>query len=52
MKWKVKAHTWEDVGIMQKWFATGEAIAHLHYLKEQGTVTAEEQDGVTLFSSV
>ncbi len=52
MTWRMKADTWEEVGIMQKWFATGEAIAHLHYLKEKGTVTAEEQDGVTLFSSV
>ncbi len=52
MAWKMKADTWEEVGIMQKWFATGEAIAHLHYLEEKGAVTAEEQNGVTLFSSV
>ncbi|MDK1021449.1 MAG: MBL fold metallo-hydrolase [Candidatus Hydrogenedentes bacterium] len=51
MTWKMKAATWEEVGIMQKWFATGEAIAHLHYLAEKGAVTAEEQDGVTLYSS-
>ena len=51
MTWKVKADTWEDVGIMQKWFATGEAIAHLQYLEEKGTVAVEERDGVDFFSS-
>ncbi len=51
MKWKLKADTWEDAAIMQKWFATGEAIAHLQYLEEKGTVATEDRDGVVLFSS-
>ena len=51
MKWKVRGRTWEDVGIMQKWFATGEAIAHLQYLEEKGTVASEDRDGAAYFSA-
>ena len=30
----------------QKWFATGEAIAHLKYLEEQGLIQREmDEDG-------
>ena len=51
MTWKLRADTWEEVGIMQKWFATGEAIAHLQYLEEKGAVASEDRDGVAFFSS-
>jgi hypothetical protein len=30
---------------MQRWFATGEAIAHLRFLEEQGRVGRLDQDG-------
>ena len=29
MSWRIRARSWDDFPIMQKWFATGEAIAHL-----------------------
>lgn len=38
MTWDIKAESWEAFPIAQKWFATGEAIAHLHYLEEKGRI--------------
>ena len=32
MSWDIDCETWEDFPIAQRWFATGEAIAHLRYL--------------------
>ena len=50
MTWSIKADSWDEVGIMQKWFATGEAAAHLHYLEHEGRAQRETQDGVNVFS--
>jgi len=36
MTWDIKADHWEDFPLMQKWFATGEAIAHLRFLEHRG----------------
>jgi len=35
---------------MQKWFATGEAIAHLKYLEEEGKVRREIEGQKAVFS--
>jgi glyoxylase-like metal-dependent hydrolase (beta-lactamase superfamily II) len=32
MTWDINYKSWDDFPILQKWFATGEAIAHLKYL--------------------
>jgi glyoxylase-like metal-dependent hydrolase (beta-lactamase superfamily II) len=38
MRWDIRCERWEDFPIAQKWFATGEAIAHLRYLEAGGQV--------------
>ncbi len=38
MTWDIDCETWEDFPIAQKWFATGEAIAHLRYLEGEGRI--------------
>ncbi len=38
MTWDLVAADWEDFPIMQKWFATGEALAHIRYLEVEGKV--------------
>lgn len=35
MTWDIKCESWEAFPLAQKWFATGEAISHLKYLKEE-----------------
>ena len=38
MKWDIKCDSWEDFPMAQKWFATGEAIAHLRYLEKKENI--------------
>jgi glyoxylase-like metal-dependent hydrolase (beta-lactamase superfamily II) len=38
MTWDIKCDGWRDFPLPQKWFATGEAIAHLKYLLEEKRV--------------
>jgi glyoxylase-like metal-dependent hydrolase (beta-lactamase superfamily II) len=38
MTWDLDCDSWEEFPRAQKWFATGEAIAHLRYLERKGTI--------------
>lgn len=38
MSWDIPYESWDLFPVSQKWFATGEAIAHLKYLNEKGTI--------------
>jgi glyoxylase-like metal-dependent hydrolase (beta-lactamase superfamily II) len=38
MEWDIIAQSWDHFPVTQKWFATGEALAHLHYLVEKKLV--------------
>ena len=50
MTWDINAETWDHFPVAQKWFATGEAIAHLRYLEDEEKVTRENKDRLILFS--
>lgn len=52
MKWDIKADSWDDFPIAQKWFATGEAISHLKYLENKKIICRDKEDPVVCFSSV
>jgi hypothetical protein len=39
MSWDIVCDSWEQFPLMQKWFATGETIAHLKYLEEEGMIS-------------
>ncbi|MHB1652831.1 MAG: MBL fold metallo-hydrolase [Desulfitobacteriaceae bacterium] len=41
MTWDMSYKTWEEFPVSQKWFATGEAVAHLKYLEEKGYIIKE-----------
>jgi glyoxylase-like metal-dependent hydrolase (beta-lactamase superfamily II) len=41
MTWDIVSDSWDLFPVSQKWFATGEAIAHLKYLKEKGIIRSE-----------
>jgi glyoxylase-like metal-dependent hydrolase (beta-lactamase superfamily II) len=51
MSWDIRARSWEDFPIMQRWFATGEAIAHLRYLEGKGLVQRRTVDGEIVYSA-
>ena len=44
MSWDILCDSWDLFPVSQKWFATGEAIAHLKYLKEKGVIKAEMRE--------
>ena len=51
MSWEIKADSWDDFPLMQKWFATGEAIAHLRFLEKREVIRGREAaDKTVLFS--
>ncbi len=51
MTWSIRAKSWEAFPVMQRWFATGEAIAHLQYLHGKELVEVEEQNDLIMFTS-
>ena len=51
MSWEVPFEHWNEYPAFQRWFATGEALAHLKYLESKGTVRIVEKDGKIYFSS-
>ena len=46
MDWKIKARSWEEFPTPQKWFATGEAMAHLYYLQQDNIIQRVFEDGM------
>ena len=49
MQWDIVAPDWKRFPITQKWFAIGEAIAHLRYLEEEKKIERREEEGTVLF---
>jgi glyoxylase-like metal-dependent hydrolase (beta-lactamase superfamily II) len=52
MTWDIRAESWDHFPIVQQWFATGEAIAHLRYQEEAGRIGRQTVDGVDRFNRV
>jgi glyoxylase-like metal-dependent hydrolase (beta-lactamase superfamily II) len=52
MTWDIDCENWEDFPVAQKWFATGEAIAHLRYLESEGRIKRNTGQEIVTFSSV
>jgi len=50
MSWDIICDSWDLFPFSQKWFATGEAIAHLKYLREKGTIRREMRRQRIVFS--
>ena len=50
MSWDMSYEFWEQFPSAQKWFATGEAIAHLKYLEEEGKIKREVKEQKIEFS--
>ena len=45
MKWKIRAADWDSFPLIQKWFATGECLSHLDYLRKRGIVSRIQEGG-------
>lgn len=44
-QWRMQGKSWEDAPKSQKWFAVGETIAHLDYLRLRGAVSRKMEEG-------
>jgi glyoxylase-like metal-dependent hydrolase (beta-lactamase superfamily II) len=51
MTWDIDCESWEAFPIAQKWFATGEAIAHLRYLESEGRIKRNTSQKIVTFSA-
>ena len=52
MTWKIRASSWEDFPVAQKWFAVGECMSHLERLMALGQIRKEVLDGKTAYYAV
>jgi glyoxylase-like metal-dependent hydrolase (beta-lactamase superfamily II) len=52
MTWDMTYKDWKEFPIMQKWFALGEAIAHIRYLETNGEVKRKMVPGGIHYSAV
>ncbi|MFC1934706.1 MBL fold metallo-hydrolase [Chloroflexota bacterium] len=48
--WDINFGSWEQFPPTQKWFAFGEALAHIKYLEGEGMVREETKKGEAVFS--
>jgi glyoxylase-like metal-dependent hydrolase (beta-lactamase superfamily II) len=52
MHWDIKSKNWDDFPKPQKWFAVGEAHAHLEHLRALKEINVEEQNGVLYYTYI
>jgi len=50
--WDLVYTNWDEVHVVQKWFAVGETIAHLEHLCRKGLVDKKEEGGVIKYFRV
>ena len=50
MTWSVRMKDWNEFPPHQKWFAVGEAAAHLDYLLHNGRINKTERNNVNIYS--
>ena len=48
--WDIAVDSWEEFPPAQKWFAFGEALAHVRYLVNEGKIKRQEKDGKFFYS--
>ena len=46
LKWSMRGKSWKEFPMEQKWFAVGETIAHLDYLRHENVIAKELVDGI------
>ena len=45
MTWKIRAADWNHFPPAQRWFALGECLSHIDYLKKRNQITEKEEGG-------
>jgi len=52
MTWDIKADTWDEFPVVQKWFAVSEAAAHLRHLEIRGEAASDGSGASFVFDAV
>lgn len=52
MQWNLRGKSWNEFPINQKWFAMGEALAHLDYLVNDGQISKKVDDKNTIYKYI
>jgi glyoxylase-like metal-dependent hydrolase (beta-lactamase superfamily II) len=52
MSWDIRCNSFDEFPVPQKWFATGEALAHIRYLEEAGRIRRTVNEPVAAFTVV
>ena len=52
MTWKIRARSWEEFPVAQKWFAVGECMSHLDHLIALGLVHKTTEGGRAAYHAV
>lgn len=47
LQWSMRGKCWEDFPVSQRWFAMGETLSHLDYLRIRGMVTRQDSEPFT-----
>lgn len=50
MDWDIPLADWDNFPVVQRWFATGEALSHLWYLESENKVTTIDSNEYTRFA--
>jgi len=48
--WDINVSSWEMFPSVQKWFALGETLAHIHYLEAEGSIHKKTENNKVLYS--
>jgi len=51
MTWDIDCENWKQFPVAQKWFAVGEALAHLLYLESEGRIKRNTSQEIVTFSA-
>ncbi|MFR4699407.1 MAG: hypothetical protein ACLUAV_03415 [Christensenellaceae bacterium] len=49
MTWNMRGKSWREFPPAQKWFAVGETISHLEYLRIRKRISCKMQDGILVW---
>lgn len=49
MTWNMRGKSWREFSPAQKWFAVGETISHLEYLRIRKRISCKMQDGILVW---
>lgn len=52
MRWRIRARSWAEFPLTQKWFAVGETMAHLDHLVVRGALLRQDDGGTVRYYPV